>query len=156
MGEQIRALLLDHAQAALVPRTEALLMAAARAQHVAEVVRPALEAGRDVVSDRYAHSSIAYQGHGRRLPVSEVAQLSTWATEDLWPDLVILLELPADVALARRGASDRFESEAEAFHERVRDGYRQLAADDPLRWRVVDGSGSVEEVAARIWAVARP
>jgi dTMP kinase len=156
LGEHVRALLLDDAETALAPRAEALLMAAARAQHVAEVVRPALEAGRDVVSDRFAHSSLAYQGHGRRLPVSEVAQLSAWASEDLWPDRVILLELPSDVALGRRGTPDRFESEGESFHERVRQGYRQLAAEDPRRWRVVDGSGTVEEVAARVWAAARP
>ena len=156
-GEQIRALLLDEAGPSLVPRAEALLMAAARAQHVAEVIRPALEAGRDVVTDRYAHSSLAYQGHGRRLPVSEVAQLSTWATEDLWPDLVILLDLPGDVASQRRGASaDRFESEGEEFHRRVRQGYRQLASEDPLRWRVIDGSGTVEEVAAQVLRLVGP
>ncbi len=155
-GEQIRALLLDEAGTALVPRAEALLMAAARAQHVAEVVRPAIEAGRDVVSDRYAHSSLAYQGYGRGLAVVEVAELSTWATEDLWPDLVILLELPDEVALGRRGPPDRFESEDESFHRRVRQGYRRLAAEDPERWRVVDGLGAVEEVAARVRAAARP
>ncbi|MDP9070041.1 MAG: dTMP kinase [Actinomycetota bacterium] len=155
-GEQIRALLLDEPGTALAPRAEALLMAAARAQHVAEVVRPALDAGRDVVSDRYAHSSLAYQGYGRGLAVAEVAELSTWATEGLWPDLVILLDLPDDVALGRRGTPDRFESEAETFHRRVRQGYRRLAAEEPERWHVVDGFGSVEEVAARVWAAARP
>lgn len=152
VGEQIRALLLDRLGPALDARAEALLMAAARAQHVAEVVRPALEAGRQVVSDRYAHSSLAYQGYGRGLPLDEVRRLSAWATGDLWPDVVVLLEVPDEVARARMGAPDRFEAEDAAFHDRVRDGYRQLAAGDPERWRVVDGSGTPEEVAARVRA----
>lgn len=152
VGEQIRALLLDRLGPALDARAEALLMAAARAQHVAEVVRPALEAGRQVVSDRYSHSSLAYQGYGRGLPLDEVRRLSAWATGDLWPDVVVLLEVPDEVARARMGAPDRFEAEDAAFHDRVRDGYRQLAAGDPERWRVVDGSGTPEEVAARVRA----
>lgn len=152
VGEQIRALLLDRLGPALDARAEALLMAAARAQHVAEVVRPALEAGRQVVSDRYAHSSLAYQGYGRGLPLDEVRRLSAWATGDLWPDVVVLLEVPDEVARARMGAPDRFEAEDAAFHDRVRDGYRHLAAGDPERWRVVDGSGTPEEVAARVRA----
>ena len=149
-GERIRALVLDPGAPPLEPRAEALLMAAARAQHVAEVVRPALDAGRDVVCDRFAHSSIAYQGYGRCLPLSEVVELSAWATEGLWPDVVVLLEVPEEVTSARRGPPDRFETEDEGFHQRVRSGYRALAAADPARWRVVDGSGTVEEVAARV------
>jgi dTMP kinase len=149
-GERIRTLVLDPGAPPLEPRAEALLMAAARAQHVAEVVRPALDAGRDVVCDRFAHSSIAYQGYGRCLPLSEVVELSAWATEGLWPDVVVLLEVPEEVASARRGPPDRFETEDEGFHQRVRSGYRALAAADPARWRVVDGSGTVEEVAARV------
>lgn len=152
VGEQIRALLLDRLGPALDARAEALLMAAARAQHVAEVVRPALDGGRQVVCDRYAHSSLAYQGYGRGLPLDEVRRLSAWATGDLWPDVVVLLEVPDEVARARMGAPDRFEAEDAAFHDRVRDGYRQLAAGDPERWRVVDGSGTPEEVAARVRA----
>lgn len=154
VGEQIRALVLGPTSSPLVPRAEALLMAAARAQHVAEVVRPALDAGRDVVCDRFAHSSAAYQGYGRGLALSEVLELSGWATEDLWPDVVILLDVPEDVAWARRGAPDRFEAEAEGFHQRVRAGYKALAAADPARWRVVDGSGTVEDVAARVQEAA--
>jgi dTMP kinase len=152
VGEQVRALLLDRAGPALAPRAEALLMAAARAQHVAEVVRPALDAGRDVVTDRYVHSSLAYQGYGRGLPRAEVGDLSAWATEGLWPDIVVLLDLPDGATLGPPGRPDRFESEAEAFHRRVRDGFRELAAEDPARWRVVDASGTVEEVADRVWA----
>ena len=154
VGEQIRALVLGPTSSPLVPRAEALLMAAARAQHVAEVVRPGLDAGRDVVCDRFAHSSAAYQGYGRGLALSEVLELSGWATEDLWPDVVILLDVPEDVAWARRGAPDRFEAEAEGFHQRVRAGYKALAAADPARWRVVDGSGTVEDVAARVQEAA--
>ncbi|HEX2062950.1 MAG TPA: dTMP kinase [Acidimicrobiales bacterium] len=152
VGEQIRALLLDRLGPPLDPRAEVLLMAAARAQHVVEVLRPALDAGREVVCDRYAHSSLAYQGYGRGLPLDEVRRLSAWATGDLWPDVVVLLEVPDEVARARMGTPDRFEAEDLHFHDRVRHGFRELAASDPERWRVVDGSGTPEEVAARVRA----
>ncbi|MGI8685763.1 MAG: dTMP kinase [Acidimicrobiales bacterium] len=152
LGERVRSLLLDPASGALDPRAEALLMAAARAQHVAEVVAPALASGRVVVSDRYSHSSLAYQGYGRGLPLDDVRGLSDWATGGLWPDAVVLLDLAADAAEARRGHPDRFESEAPAFHRRVEEGFRALAAEDPSCWRVVDASGTIEEVAARVWA----
>ena len=152
-GERIRRLLLDPAVAGLDNRAEALLMAAARAQHVAEVVGPALAAGRDVVSDRYSGSSLAYQGYGRGLPVEEVRSLSAWATGGLWPDLVILLDVPAGEVAARLRTSaadpDRLESEGEEFHRRVADGFCSLAAADPT-WVVVDGMGTVEEVATRV------
>ncbi|MGH9178167.1 MAG: dTMP kinase [Acidimicrobiales bacterium] len=152
VGEQVRDLLLDPAAGALDARAEALLMAAARAQHVAEVVAPALAEGRDVVTDRFSHSSLAYQGHGRGLPLEEVRSLSDWATGGLWPDVVVLLDLPADQAWARRGPPDRFEAEDDGFHQRVLEGFRALAEDDPSTWRVVDGTGTVDEVAARVWA----
>lgn len=151
VGERVRAVLLDTGIDHLDPRAEALLMAAARAQHVAEVVAPALAAGRDVVTDRFSYSSVAYQGYGRGLPLDEVRDLSAWATGDLWPDVVVLLDLPAAEAAARRGHPDRFEAEGADFHRRVEAGFRALAAADPARWRVVDGSGSVGEVAARVW-----
>jgi dTMP kinase len=153
VGEKIRAILLDPSTGVLDPRAEALLVAADRAHHVATVVRPALAEGRDVVSDRYLGSSLAYQGHGRGLPVKEVADLSAWATDDLWPDLVILLDLSPEEAAARLGADrDRFESEHDAFHDKVTEGYRKLAKDDPDRWVVIDGSGPIEEVAERVAA----
>lgn len=151
VGERVRALLLDPSVHDLDARAEALLLAAARAQHVAEVVGPALEAGRDVVTDRFSHSSLAYQGHGRGLPLDEVRRLSNWATGGLWPDVVVLLDLPADEACARRGRPDRFETEGDEFHERVVAGFLSLAEAEPDRWRVVDGRGPVEEVAARVW-----
>jgi dTMP kinase len=155
VGEGVRQLLLDPSLA-IGARAEALLMAAARAQHVDEVIRPALDAGRHVVTDRYVHSSLAYQGYGRGLDLDEVRRLSEWATGGLWPDLVILLDVPADESLARRRAighaPDRLEAEDAAFHERVRDGFARLAAAEPQRWRVVDGTGSVDDVAVRVRA----
>ena len=157
VGARIRALLLDPATTGLDPRAEALLMAADRAQHVAEVVRPALAAGTDVVTDRYAYSSLAYQGFGRRLPVEEVRSLSAWATGDLWPDLVVLLDVPDAVAAARMDREhDRLEAEGDGFHDRVVAGFRSLAAAEPDRWVVIDGAGTVDEVAAAVdAAVAR-
>jgi dTMP kinase len=156
VGEQIRSLVLDRSVgglAGLDARAEALLLAADRAQHVSLVVRPALAAGRDVVSDRYAGSSLAYQGYGRRLPLAEVRWLSDWASGGLWPDLVVLLDVSVEEALARKrlvGAGlDRLEAEAVEFHARVLSGFRELAATDPS-WVVVDGSGSVDEVFARV------
>ena len=152
LGQRIRALLLDPDVTSLDARAEALLMVADRAQHVAETIRPALGAGRHVVTDRYAASSLAYQGHGRGLPVEDVETVSEWATGGLSADLVVLVDVPEEVARGRRVGSDRFEMEDRAFHRRVADGYRQLAAADPGLWRVVDGTGTVEEVAARVWA----
>ncbi len=151
VGEQVRALLLDPAMGALDARAEALLLAAARAQHVAQVVRPGLAAGRHVVTDRFSHSSLAYQGYGRGLPLDEVRRLSEWATVGLWPDVVVLIDLPAADALARRGPPDRFEAEDGAFHQRVVAGFRELAGVEPHVWRIVDGRGPVAEVAERVW-----
>ena len=155
LGRRIRELVLDPAADAPVPRAEALLLAADRAQHVAEVVRPALAQGRDVVTDRFSGSTLAYQGHGRGLDVDQLASLSRWAADGVEPDVVVLLDVPAAVAAARHGPSDdRMEAEDAAFHERVAAGYRALAAADPA-WTVVDGRGSVEEVAARVAEAVR-
>lgn len=152
VGERIRSLLLDPASIDLRPRTEALLMVAARAQHVAEVVAPALAAGRDVVSDRFVGSSLAYQGHGRGLPVDEVAALSRFATSGLEADVVVLLDLAPAQAAARRGTHlDRLEAAGDDFHRRVAAGFAALAAADPARWVVVDAEGSAEAVAQRVW-----
>jgi dTMP kinase len=152
VGERIRSIVLDVGLAApLHPRAEALLMAADRAQHVAEVVRPALSAGRDVVSDRFSGSTLAYQGFARGLPIDELSRMSAWATDDLEPDLVILLDVPPPVAALRmRDAPDRMEAAGDEFHRRVAEGYRALAASQPGRWVVVDGSGTVGEVEARV------
>lgn len=156
VGERVRDVLLDAALVALDPRAEALLMASARAQHVSEVVAPALAAGRHVVTDRFSHSSLAYQGYGRGLDIEDLRWLSEWATGGLWPDVVVLLDLPLGFALASPASPDRFEAEGGAFHERVRAGFRALAAGDPERWRVVDAAGTIDEVAARVWAAAAP
>ncbi len=151
LGEKVRALVLDVGTGAVDERAEALLLAAARAQHVAQVIRPALARGEVVVCDRYVASSIAYQGYGRGLVPDEVRWLNDWATGGLVPDLVVYLEVPAEVAAARLGAErDRFEEVGDGFHHRVADGYRALAAAQPLTWAVVDGTGAVDEVAARV------
>ncbi|HET6963766.1 MAG TPA: dTMP kinase [Acidimicrobiales bacterium] len=161
-GELIRRLLLDPSLPPVVPRAETLLMLAARAQHVEEVIEPALAAGRDVVCDRFSGSTVAYQGYGRGLDPGELARLSHWAAGGLEPDLVILLQVPPDVALDRRAARteagagpDRFEGEVSAFFARIDDGFSRLAGEDPDRWRVVDGTGPVEAVAARVVEVVR-
>ena len=134
------------------PRTEALLMAAARAQHVAEVIRPALEVGRHVVTDRFTPSSLAYQGFGRGLDATEIANLSRWATGGLSADLVVLLDVPDEVRRARTGKPrDRLEAAGEEFHDRVIAGFRELAARSEGSWEVVDGSGGVGDVAELVW-----
>jgi dTMP kinase len=153
LGQAIRGLLLGDGP---VPteRAEALLFAADRAQHVAEKVRPNLEAGRYVVTDRSYGSTLAYQGYGRGQPLDELLRLSEWASDGLLPHLVVLVTLPVDEAERRLGSErDRLESEPAEFGERVRGGFDALAAADPHRWRVVDGSGSVDEVHERVVAV---
>ena len=139
LGQELRNLLLGRPGIRLDVLTEALLMAADRAQHVAETIRPALEAGRDVVCDRYVGSSLAYQGYGRGLDVEMVRRLSEGATGGLWPDLIILMDMDPQRARSRGGGgSDRFEALGMDFHRRVREGYLDLAAADPERWAVVD------------------
>lgn len=154
IGARIRELVLGRDTIALDARAEALLMAADRAQHVAEIVEPALSMGRHVVTDRFAGSSIAYQGYGRGLPVDEVRDLSLWATGGVWPDLVIVLAVPAPEATRRLGgAGDRMEDEPESFHRAVADGFVQQAMTDPDRWVVLDGTGSIDEVALAVRTV---
>jgi dTMP kinase len=152
VGEAARRLLLD-LPLTPVPKAEALLMLAARAQHVAEVVAPALARGADVVCDRFSGSTLAYQGYGRGLPVAELQELNDWATGCLAPDLVVLLDLPLEVARRRLRSAppDRIEAGGEQFLERAQAGFRQLAAANPARWRLVDARGSVDEVADRVW-----
>ncbi|OIQ77061.1 thymidylate kinase [mine drainage metagenome] len=147
LGSQLRRVLLDKGTGAVAPRAEALLYAADRAEHVHSVVRPALNRGSIVISDRYVDSSIAYQGSGRVLPSEDVLRISRWATEGLIPDLTILLDIPPALGLARCGTLDRLESEPLEFHERVRRSFLQLATVEPDRYLVVDASGTPEEVA---------
>lgn len=146
LGAGVRRLFLDPSTGAVDPRAEALLMAADRAQHVSEVVRPALARGRTVVSDRYLYSSVAYQAYARGLDPAEVTDLSLWGTGGLLPDLVVLLDLPVDQARERLAdrTPDRLEAEDAAFHERVRAGFRVQADGDPARWLVLDASVSAD------------
>ena len=145
--------MLDAGLAGLDVRAEALLLLADRAQHVAEVVRPNLERGVDVVTDRFSGSTLAYQGWGRGLDVGELEELSAWATGGLEPDLVVLLDVDPEVAADRlHRRPDRMELAGADFHRRVGDGYKALAAASAGTWAVVDGAGTVDEVAARVRA----
>jgi dTMP kinase len=155
LGEVVRGLFLGRSAGPLAPRTEALLIAADRAEHVATVVRPALARGAIVVSDRYVPSSLAYQGSGTGLPVDEILALSAWATDSLAPDEVIVLDAPPSVLAARRPfeESDRIEAESSDFHDRVRAAYRSLA--ERFGWTLIDASGTVEAVHEAIWEAVR-
>jgi dTMP kinase len=144
---------LDPASGDVDARAEALLMAAARAQHVRDVIWPALSSGRDVVTDRFSGSSLAYQGFGRGLPLDEVRSLSTFAADGLWPDLNVLLVV--ERPLGRIVAPDRMEAAGDEFHRRVADGFLALARAEPETWSVVDGTGSENEVAQRVLDVVR-
>ncbi|MFL6240589.1 MAG: dTMP kinase [Actinomycetes bacterium] len=150
IGSQVRALLLDPANR-VSTRAEVLLYAADRADHVEKVIRPALERGDVVVSDRYVDSSLAYQGAGRDLAIEDVARISRWATDGLIPDLTVLLDVPPGTGLRRVGDHrDRIESEPAEFHERVRSGFRELAERHPRRYLVVDATLPIGQVAERI------
>lgn len=133
-------------------RAEALLFAADRAQHIDEIVLPAVEAGRHVVTDRSYGSTLAYQGHGRGQDLAALQMLIDWASGGVLPDLVVLLEVPLGEADGRLGGErDRLERENQEFARRVVDGFGAVAAADPQRWVVVDGHGDVDDVARRVW-----
>jgi dTMP kinase len=152
-GAAIRTLLLD-GDGPVDPTAEALLLAADRAQEVADVIRPALARGADVVSDRFVPSSLAYQGVGRGLGVEKVEKLNRWATGGLAPDLVVVLDIDEAVAASRRaGPGDRLERAGDEFHAAVREAYRRLAVE--RAWIVLDGNAEVEVVGARVWEVVR-
>ena len=142
--------MLGHETGIISPRAEALLYAADRAHHVFSIIRPALDRGDVVITDRYFDSSIAYQGAGRVLEPGEVARISRWATESLFPTLTILIDQSAEVGLSRLKSRDRLESEPNDFHDRVRQEFLQLAAQDPERYLVVDGSESIDEIHEKI------
>jgi dTMP kinase len=146
LGKDLRKILLGHETGEISPRAEALLYAADRAHHVFSVIRPALANGEVVISDRYFDSSIAYQGAGRVLSPGEVARISRWATESLFPTLTIVIDLPAEVGIGRLTNRDRLEAEPVAFHERVRQEFLQIARLDPERYLVVDGRQSIEQI----------
>jgi len=152
LGNEIRTLLHDPANTHLADKAEALLIAADRAQHLHELVRPALTTGRHVVSDRSAFSSLAYQGYGRGLPLEIVREISNWALDGQWPELVLLIDVPVEVLSERMAKRDldRFEQADEAFHARVRAGFAEMAAADPDRWVVIDGTLEKDAVAHAI------
>ena len=152
MGKDLRRILLDHSTGEISPRAEALLYAADRAHHVYSKIRPALERGEVVITDRYFDSSIAYQGAGRILVSGEVARISRWATESLFPTLTILIDQPAEIGLGRLKSKDRLEIEPIDFHERIRQEYLQLTLLDPERYLVVDGRKTIEEIHQEIIA----
>ncbi len=149
LGARIRELLLhgDHVS----PRAEALLFAADKAHHVDEVIRPALRAGDVVITDRYVDSSVAYQGAGRDLGADEIHQIQSWAVDDLEPDLTVIVDISAEEGRRRRGAThDRLESEDDTYHEAVRAHFLAMAAANPDRYLVVDGTADPEAIHAEV------
>jgi dTMP kinase len=157
LGERLREILLGSDQPLISPRADALLFNASRAQLVAEVIRPALEAGIVVVGARHADSTLAYQGYGAGLPLAELRALADVATGGVRPDRTILLDLPVELGLSRKTADGvtRFEAAFDvAFHQRVRDGFLALAAAEPDRWVVIDAAAALDEVADRVLGAA--
>ncbi len=156
IGEHVRRILLDRANYAMLAETEALLYAAARAQHVRQVMRPAMEVGKLVVCDRYIHSSLAYQSGGRGLDANRLWTVQELATGGLMPDLCLLLDLPVSEGLARRKQVsveiDRLEADDLAFHERVRSAYLRMVAAEPEQWVVIDAQAPVDEVSLQVIA----
>ncbi len=166
IGERVRDIVLANASAGLAPLAELMLYAADRAQHVAEFVRPAIEAGRIVISDRYTDSTTAFQGYGRGLDLEVIAELNHLATGGLCPDLTILFDIEPEAASARLKARQtaiesergmtRFEDEAREFHHRVREGYLKLARAHPERIRIIDSSASARETHEKTMAIVAP
>jgi len=159
LAEQIRALLLDHRDEAMAADTELLLMFAARAQHLASLIRPALARGEWVLCDRFTDATYAYQGGGRGIDFARIAVLEEWVQGELCPDLTLLLDLPVEVGMARagrRGELDRFEREQCDFFERVRAAYLTRAAREPQRFCVIDASQDIVGVQRQIDAVLTP
>ena len=159
IGEQIRHVLHDLANQAMDPRAEALLYSAARAQHVAQVILPALRADQVVISDRYAESTLAYQGYGHGLDLGLLKQITGFATHGVQANLVIYMDLDVVLGLQRkrqdlqagRGEWNRMDDQAVAFHQRVRQGYLDMAAAEPARWLVIDAAEPVERIHDRVY-----
>ncbi len=150
LGEKIRGLLLDHRNQNIANDTELLLMFAARSQHIAEVIEPALAQGKWVLCDRFTDATYAYQGGGRGIDSQRIAQLEQWVQGALRPDITLLLDAPVAVGLARaakrKGEADRFEREKQTFFERIRSAYLALAAQHPNRYRVIDAAQTLDQV----------
>jgi dTMP kinase len=155
IGRAVRDVLLDPSNHGMTPTAELLLYFADRAQNVDEVVRPGLASGRVVLCDRHVESSLAYQGHGRGLPLAAIRGLSALATGGLRPDVIVLVDVPVEIGLARvglRGVHDRLEAEVREFHDRVRAGYLALLAEEPSRWLRLDGTAPPDAVFDALWS----
>ncbi len=159
IADQIRAVLLDAKNSRMTSPAELLLYAAARAQHVAEVIRPALDAGKTVLCDRFCDATLAYQGYGRQLDINQITTLNDYACQGVRPDATLLLDLPVEIGLGRARQrneqhtgpnEDRFEQESLNFHQRIRQAYLRLAKDEPQRFLTIDAQGSPQTVAERI------
>ena len=158
LGEELRALLLDHRSAGMSPDTELLLMFAARSEHLQQKILPAMEAGRWVLCDRFTDATYAYQGGGRGIPAARIRILEEWVQKGVKPDLTLLLDLPPEIGLTRAGkrsTPDRFETEALSFFNRVRQAYLDLARAEPGRIRIVDASRPLPEVEAQVAELVR-
>ncbi len=157
IGDQIRDTLHDSHNAAMDPRTEFLLYSASRAQHVSQLILPSLEAGKLVVCDRYADSSLAYQGYGRGLDLETMGVITAFATRGLKPDIILYFDITPEEGLQRRRLSgeewNRMDAETLAFHRRVRAGYLALASSEPARWEVLEANRPIEQVQADVRAV---
>jgi len=155
LSEAVRGLLLDPGNRGMAADTELLLVFAARAEHIHKVIRPALNAGDWVLSDRFTDATFAYQGGGRGIPAERIAALEKWVQGELRPDLTLLLDLPVETGMARiadLGRPDRFEREERDFFQRIRDNYLERAAAEPGRFRRIDASAPLEEVRAEALA----
>ena len=156
IGKKIRTLLLSTENTEITSRTELLLYAADRAQHVEQVVQPALARGKVVLCDRFSDATIAYQGYGRGLDFAPIETINKIGTQGLRPDLTVLLNLTVEQGLARKKLHDRFEREGLAFHQRVRQGYLEMARSEPERWLVIDASLPKKEIGRLIWERVEP
>jgi len=156
VGRRVRQIVLDPATGELSDRTETLLYAADKAEHVDTIVQPALDRGEVVITDRYVDSLLAYQGAGRDLLVADVERVARWATGDLRPHLTVLLDLEPEHGLGRFEERDRIEGESVEFHQRVHEAFRQIAAADPDHYLVLDARAPVEEIAAAVRERLRP
>ncbi|PCC97785.1 dTMP kinase [Halopseudomonas pelagia] len=156
VAERIRDVLLSHHEERMCSDAELLLMFAARAQHLHALIKPALDAGRVVISDRFTDATYAYQGGGRGIPVERIASLETWVQGELRPDITVIFDVPVEVGMARaraRSELDRFEVEEQSFFVAVRNTYLSRAAAEPQRYRVIDASGDLQQVAAAMQPV---
>ena len=160
ISEQIREILLNPDHSEMAPITELLLYAASRAQHVSEVIKPALEAGKVVISSRFADAMVVYQGYGRGLDLERIHHLNRIATDGVTPDVTFVLDLPVEIGLQRvqnsRGGLDRLEREKIDFHRRLQEGYRTIAQQEPQRLKIIDAKVSPKRVYAQIQAIIQP